>query len=72
MTATQKELQQKFDANKLKIKKLTEEIQKLEDQKAELWAERLKIYTEMEDTGLDMCNGIIFDILEKEEMRKVE
>jgi len=72
MTATQKELQQKFDANKLKIKKLNDEIQKLEDQKAELWAERLKIYTEMEDTGLDMCNGVLFDMLKKEETGKVE
>ena len=72
MTATTKELQQKFDANKLKIRKINDEIQKLEIQKAELWAERSKIYTKIEEAGFDMCNGIIFDILEKEEMRKVE
>jgi len=72
MTATQKELQKKFDANKLKIKKLNDEIQKLENQKAELWAERLKIYTEIEEAGLDMCNGVLFDMLKKEETRKVE
>ena len=72
MTATKKELQKKFDANKLKIKKLTEEIQKLEDQKAELWAERLKIYAEMEDAGLDMCNGVLFDMLKMEEKSEVE
>ena len=59
MTATQKELQQKFDANKLKIRKLNDEIQKLEDQKNELWAERLKIYTETEEAGFVLEDGVI-------------
>ena len=72
MTATQKELQQKFDANKLKIRKLNDEIQKLEDQKAELWAERLKIYTEIEEAGFVLENSILFDMLKKEQTGKVE
>jgi len=59
MTAPQKELQQKFDANKLKLKKLNDAIQKLEDQKAELWAERLIIYTEIEEAGFVLENGVI-------------
>ena len=59
MTATKKELQAAFDANKLKIKKLNDEIQKLEDRKAELWAERSKIYTEIEEAGFVLENGVI-------------
>ena len=59
MTATKKELQGAFDANKLKIRKLNDEIQKLEDQKNELWTERSKIYTEIEEAGFVLENGVI-------------